>query len=56
MPNVKVMRKGRKRWSKAKFDRCVSKIKGTGVKSPYAICMAAMQGTIKKRKRKAKRR
>lgn len=55
MPNVKKMRKGRKRWSKEKFDRCVSKVKG--VKNAYAVCMASMQGTTKRKKRrKVKRR
>jgi len=53
MPKGK-MRPGRKRWSKAKFDRCVSKVKGA--KSPYAVCMASMQGTTKRRKKKKRKR
>jgi len=55
MPKGK-MRPGRKRWSKAKFDRCVSKVKGTGAKSPYAVCMASMQGTTKRKRKKKKKR
>lgn len=53
MPNVKKMRPGRKRWSKEKFDRCLSKVKG---RNPYAVCMASMQGTTKRKKRKRKKR
>ena len=46
MPKRKKGKK--KRWSDAKFDRCIAHVKASGSGNPYAICTAQMQGRAKK--------
>jgi hypothetical protein len=37
---------------KAKFKRCVSKVKASGGANPYAVCTAKLKGGNKKRRKK----